>query len=437
MRDMLDGSEPYPLTAWQSQFRRIRNDLEDALAREAAELGDGRASGQRNYIAASLDQFWDALDRVFALARSGNEAEARTLIRLSLQARQEALTTAVARLLVQNNETEQQAGERVRAVYARVERNSYIFVAAVLILILLTSLYVVSYNRRVFRELAVLSARRSELAQQVISTQENTLARDLAGTPRRFRPDPDGHRQHAAARRPPHVAGSGCAAADLREVQEIVQSTLEKVRSLSHSLHPVILDEIGFESALDQYLPAFEKQTGIEIRYERYGGSRELDPRRRNPSLSRHARGPQQRREAFKGARAEVRVRYLPDADGARSGRQRLRFPSPGKRAWVWSPCASAADLVNGRLELDNSETGGALVRLTVPVAAEESPCRSVASRFFWPTTTAWCAAGFGACWKTIRRSPSWAKPATGSRRSTLPWSCGPASSSWILRCPP
>ena len=24
MRDMLDGSEPYPLTAWQGQFRRLR-----------------------------------------------------------------------------------------------------------------------------------------------------------------------------------------------------------------------------------------------------------------------------------------------------------------------------------------------------------------------------------------------------------------------------
>src|SRR5689334_9373840 len=35
MRDMLDSGEPYPLTAWQAQFRRIRNDLDDALAREA------------------------------------------------------------------------------------------------------------------------------------------------------------------------------------------------------------------------------------------------------------------------------------------------------------------------------------------------------------------------------------------------------------------
>ena len=33
MRDMLDGSEPYPLTAWQGQFTRIRRDLEDVYRR--------------------------------------------------------------------------------------------------------------------------------------------------------------------------------------------------------------------------------------------------------------------------------------------------------------------------------------------------------------------------------------------------------------------
>src|ERR1051325_5290807 len=34
MRDMLDGSEPYPLTAWRAQFQRIRTDLEDAMSQE-------------------------------------------------------------------------------------------------------------------------------------------------------------------------------------------------------------------------------------------------------------------------------------------------------------------------------------------------------------------------------------------------------------------
>jgi signal transduction histidine kinase len=369
MRDMLDGSEPYPLTAWQGQFGRIRNDLADAFARQARNSGTDNSSGNRNYIATSLDQFWDGLDRAFAMARSGDEAEARTLIRLSLQARQEALTTAIARLLVQNNETEQQAGERVRTVYARVERNSYVFVAAVLVLILVTSLYVVSYNRRVFRELAMLSARRGELAQQLISTQENTLAtisRELhddfgqvltaigsmlqrAG--RRMSQDPDALRT------------------DLHEVQEIVQSTLDKVRSLSHTLHPVILDEIGFESALDQYLLVFERQTGIEIRYERYGGGRELDR-----AVAIHFYRVMQ--EALnnvvkhsKGTRAEVRVRYLPEATVLEVEDNGSGFVGWGKQGIGLVSMRERANLVHGNLELDNTETGGARVRLTVPVA--------------------------------------------------------------------
>src|SRR5438270_10281685 len=74
MRDMLDGSEPYPLTAWQSQFRRIRTDLEDAMAREAQSSPLDRDAEQTAYLSTSLRQFWDALDRTFALAAGGQEA---------------------------------------------------------------------------------------------------------------------------------------------------------------------------------------------------------------------------------------------------------------------------------------------------------------------------------------------------------------------------
>ena len=73
MRDMLDGSEPYPLTAWRGQFRRIRTDLEDALTREARSSPLDRDAEQRKYLSDSFGQFWDALDRIFALAESGQE----------------------------------------------------------------------------------------------------------------------------------------------------------------------------------------------------------------------------------------------------------------------------------------------------------------------------------------------------------------------------
>ena len=132
MRDMLDSSEPYPLTAWQAQFARLRVDLEDALTREAGFSSTQAPAAQRQYLASSAAQFWDALDRIFALART-DEAEARTRVRISLQARQEALSTAVARLLVQNNESEQQAAAETQRIYDRAERNVYVFLAAILL----------------------------------------------------------------------------------------------------------------------------------------------------------------------------------------------------------------------------------------------------------------------------------------------------------------
>ena len=105
----------------------------------------GPAPLSGGFVPAVLGMPWTASSRWRAA-----EAEARAQIRLSLQARQAALSTAVARLLVQNNESEQEAAARTRQLYEGVERNVYIFLAAMLVVIVLTSLYLVHYNRRLF-----------------------------------------------------------------------------------------------------------------------------------------------------------------------------------------------------------------------------------------------------------------------------------------------
>ena len=68
MRDMLDNTEPYPLTAWTAQFERIRSDLDNALKVEEDLAATHRTPEQRQYLASSLGQFWDAVDRTFAFA---------------------------------------------------------------------------------------------------------------------------------------------------------------------------------------------------------------------------------------------------------------------------------------------------------------------------------------------------------------------------------
>src|SRR6516165_3104089 len=71
MRDMLDNEEHYPLTAWTAQFQRIKTDLNDAIQLEESLAAAGRTPEQKQYVSRSLAQFWDAVDRVFALARNG------------------------------------------------------------------------------------------------------------------------------------------------------------------------------------------------------------------------------------------------------------------------------------------------------------------------------------------------------------------------------
>ena len=107
----------------------------------------------------SLAEFWDAVDRTFALAADGKNDAARAQVSLSLQARQAALGTAVARLLIENNEAEEQAAERVQRIYDQVQRQVYLFFTATLVAIAATGLYLIRANRRLFAELAVALGR--------------------------------------------------------------------------------------------------------------------------------------------------------------------------------------------------------------------------------------------------------------------------------------
>lgn len=363
MRDMLDDQEPYPLTAWAPQFRRIHADLEDALAREEKYSLADLSSNQRRYLSNSFRQFWDALDRTFALARAGNADEARTRVRLSLQARQAALSTAVARLLIQNNESEQAAAARTQELYSGVERNVYIFLAAMLVVIVLTSLYLVHYNRKLFDRVAALSSQRGELAQQLISMQENifrSISRDLH--------DDFGQILTAVG---VMLQRAGRQNGDLLEIREIVQAALEKVRALSHALHPVALDEVGLESALDAYLPRFELQSGIKIRYEKTGAGRDLD-RQNTVHLYRVIQEALNNVAKHSGSKsAAVRLQFAPDSVILEIEDEGIGIGNSQKQGLGLVSMRERSEMMQGTFEISRGQTGGTLVRVTVPAAAE------------------------------------------------------------------
>ena len=368
MRDMLDAEEPYPLTAWKAQFERIRGDLESALAREAEVATARRTPEQSRYLATSLTQFWDAADRIFALAGSGREKEAREQIRLSLQARQDALNTAVARLLVENIANEEQTAERVRGIYTEVQQQVYIFLAATFVVIALTGLYLIRANRQLFGHLSALSNDRRELAQQLIATRESTL-REIS----RELHDELGQVLTAIGlmlRRAVNLAPEASPLrADLREIGEIAQTTLDNVRGLSQTLHPSLLEEAGLERTVDWYLSTIERQLGLTVKYERPTSAITVDSeigiqvyRVLQESLSNIAKHSGVR-EAIVRLGASGGMLQLDVEDHGKGISQ-----SPGRRGLGIVGMRERAALVGGTIEFLRPAEGGTLVRLCVPM---------------------------------------------------------------------
>ena len=372
MRDMLDvnpldSSQHYPLTAWQPQFQRMRDDLIDAFHREQQFAPTGRTADQQQYLQSSLAQFWDAMNHIFALADNGKEKEAREQIRLSLQAQLAALSNSVARLLVQNNESEERAAAQVTEIYDHVQRQAYFFLIGTLIAIVLTSLYLIRSNRLLFNQLATLSARRSELAQTLISTQESTLryvSRELH--------DEFGQiltAMGAMLGRARNLAPDGSSLrSELLEIREIAQSALDKVRTLSQALHPVMLDEAGLEQTVEWYLPVVERQTGIRISYEKSGTPfpvsgdsavhvyRVLQEALNN--MARHS-GANTAWVRLRFAAKELELEVEDRGSGFSSERPRQGLGLVAMR--------ERAELLGGILIFEKPDAGGTRVRLRVP----------------------------------------------------------------------
>jgi len=368
MRDILDAREPYPLTAWTGQFERTREDLNAALKLEEQFSPAARTADQRLFLNQSLSQFWDAVDRMFELAAAGHEKEARDQIQRTLQPRQAALSTAVSRLLVQNNEGEEQAADQIAKIYDGVQRQLYVLLGATLVAIALTSLYLIYSNREIFERIESLSAQRSELAQKLIHAQESTLrhiSRELH--------DEFGQVLTAIGvmlgRVGKQVAEGASLHADLQEVREVAQSTLNNIRSLSQALHPVLLEEAGLESTLDWYIPTVERQLGLALHYEKSGAPFAVDSnagvqvyriaQEALSNVSRHA-GVQE---------AWVRLMYKPaelvlEVEDHGKG---LAQQGKNDRGIGLVAMRERAQLISGNIEYLPANGHGTLVRMTAP----------------------------------------------------------------------
>lgn len=330
LRDMTDRREPYPLSAWQQAFVRLRVDLDQALTRERALAPVARPATQTRQLDEASRRLWAAVDRGFAAARAGHDEEARAIFTTDATSRQAELTHQVSQLLIANTRADDEGTARARAVYDAVDRQILWLNVGLVAALLVAGGTVVLAVRRSIIALQQVSAERRALSWRMIRLQEDVqagLARELH--------DEFGQVLTALgfglARTRRHVEGTTPAATvagELAELQDLAKQVLEGIRQRSRALHPVVLDDFGLEHALRSHVELVGRQSGLPIEATTSGELAGLPTetathlyRILQESLTNVVRHAGASEVAVSATRDATRVTLIVDDDGRGGGR--------------------------------------------------------------------------------------------------------------------
>ena len=392
LRDMTHMPQTRAIARYRDAFAALRADLQQAIQSEASLRPVVRSRREQAALQAALNQFWQTSDEVFAEASAGDEAGARTLVSTRLSAEQSILATRVSDQLERNTKAEEAADQKIASIYDGAERDIYAFMAGTIAAILVTSLYLIYSNRRIFEKIESLSRQRRILAAKLITVQEEVLrsvSRELHDEFGQILTAVSAMLSRAERR---GVSPDSPLRTELSEVRQITHNTLEKMRSLSQMLHPAVLDDHGLAKGIEWYTEVFQRQTGIQTSTIVRG-----EPVRITGQPAIHCFRIVQ--EALNNAvkhsgskRAEVEMIFLPgaltvnvrDFGAGMPPARKSQTPGLGLIAM-----RERAELVGGTLKIVSAVAAGTTVSLVMPLpqhdltseALEEKTLEQVGSR--------------------------------------------------------
>ena len=375
LRDMVQSPRNIQIHDIEPEFKSLRADLEASIDKEARLAPVTRLPARQAVLVRALQEFRRTSDEVFRQASMGHVDVARAIASSKLAAQQSALSTIVLTLLERNNEAEERADQKVDSIYRAGERNIYAFQAGCMITIVITSLYLIYSNRRIFEKLESLSRQRRVLTARLLSVQEEVLRSVSRELHDEFGQILTAVSTMLARAERKGVPPDSPLRTELTEVREITHNTLEKMRSLSQMLHPSVIDDYGLEKAIEWYTQVFQRQTGITTMAITTGapvritGQQAIHPFRIvQEALNNTAK--------HSGAgRAQVEMIFAPDtltvkiSDFGRGFFQAKKLGDDRGIGLVGM--RERAELLSGKLEITSVPNGGTTVTLVMPLDQE------------------------------------------------------------------
>jgi len=384
LRDMTRRPLKEDIGEFRDEIDRLHADLQDAIEEEEKLTPATRRADQHAELIRALKEFWQSSDAVFAAANAGHKAAARVLASTTLFRQQVALAARVSHLLERNNEAERRADQKVASIYEGVERDLYAFLAATIVAIVLTSLYLIYSNRRTFDRMESLSRQRRILAARLITVQEEVLrsvSRELH--------DEFGQILTAVGAMLTRAEKKGLPPdslfrTEVSEVREITHNALEKVRSLSQMLHPSVIDDYGLVKGIEWYTDIFQKQTGVEARTSIVGRPVRItgQPAIHCFRIVQEALNNAAKHSGTKTAEVEMIFSERSLAVNVKDfGKGLPQTKKPARRGLGFIAMRERAELLGGKLEISSSPDKGTTVSVRMPLRPEDYAIEPAAAK--------------------------------------------------------
>jgi len=389
LHDLALGPGAYPIRDSQPQFTRLESDMQDALEREGhVAVSTPLSDEKRARLAIALRQFGSSSDQVFSLAASGDDSRVRQAARAELEPRRVEISEEVSELLRLNDQAQDQAAQRVSAVYSGVKTDVLLLTGLLFLLALGTGLYTFRANRRTFERLQHLteqlrtqSGQLRKLSWKLIDVQEDTLrqvSRDLHDEFGQILTGVGLMLRRAGQRAAPDPA----LVQQLEEVKLVAEETLQRIREQSQMFRPAVLDDFGLEQTLEWLAAVFSKQSGLPVHFRWDGTESALAPeaaihvyrvvQEALNNVTRHSKA----REAWvtvERREGELQIEVRDDGmgfDTDASARDGLGLMGMRERAQHLRGALS----VESRPEGTEGAVHGTIVRLRLPVEASLRP---------------------------------------------------------------
>ncbi len=374
LRDMTRRPLKEDIGEFRDEIDRLHTDLQDAIEEEEKLTPATRRADQHAELIRALKEFWQSSDAVFAAANAGHHEAARVLASTRLFRQQAALAARVSHLLERNNEAERWADQKVASIYEGVERDLYAFLAATIVAIVLTSLYLIYSNRRTFERMDSLARQRRILAARLITVQEEVLRSVSRELHDEFGQILTAVGAMLARAERKGVPPESPLRTELSEVREITHNALEKVRSLSQMLHPSVIDDYGLVKGIEWYTDVFQKQTGIQAHVTIVGNPVRItgQPAIHCFRVVQEALNNAAKHSNSKTAEVEMIFSERSLAVNVKDfGKGLPQTKKPARRGLGLIAMRERAELLGGSLEISSAPDKGTTVSLKMPLLRE------------------------------------------------------------------